>query len=89
MLQKHETQAVRAVLGSEKHFAACSSDASEDALTPSGRQGPADSLPFSRVRVVWRPGHDRWEQVGSPAARIVNRVADMTGRARPFPTSGI
>src|SRR5580692_11094422 len=38
MLQKQETQAVGAVLGSEMHFAASSSDASEDALSPSFRQ---------------------------------------------------
>jgi hypothetical protein len=62
---------------------------SENAPAHLHRQGHADPLPFSQVQAVWRPERECWEQVGGPAPRIVNRVADMTGRVRPFPEAGI
>ena len=87
MLQKHETQAVRAVLGSEMHVAAGSSDASANALPlRSGQEVGGD--PLRILRTHW--GDDvpsPFRQIGGIAAGICTRIARQTDRPLPFPES--
>ena len=77
MLQKHETQAVGAVLGSEMHFAAGSSDASEDDTCKLFGQGLDD--PLRILRTHWGDDVPSPFQQNGVAAEI---VSDFTFRRK-------